>query len=52
MIVLTNPFPRQVYLDSQPRQGQATPPDPPSGHHNYQILMMNYDDVNTVQVNL
>lgn len=46
LVVLSNPFPHQGYIAAQPTQGQATQPTPPSGHHEYHILMVNYNEIN------
>lgn len=44
--MLTNPFPHQGYIASQPTPGQEAQLAPPSGHYDYQILMMNSKEVN------
>lgn len=50
--MLTNPFPQQGYITAQPTQGQASQPAPPPSQRDYQILMMNSDEVIIEQVNL
>ena len=51
-VVLTNPFPHQGYMVAQPTQSNVNPQPKQSGQNNYQILVMNYEEVNTKLVNL
>lgn len=50
--VLTNHFPQQGFVVSQPQRGQAARLPQPSGPGDYQILMTNSDEVDTSDVNL
>lgn len=50
--VIINHFPHKGYIATQPTQGNETPPPTQSGWNNYQIIMMNTNEVNTEQFNL
>lgn len=50
--ILTNPFPHQGFVAAQPQQGQVVHPPQPSGPSDYEILMMNSEEVNTSDINL
>ena len=50
-IMLTNPFPQQGFVATQPQLGQASHPPQPSHPHDYQILMMNSDEFNPFNIN-
>ena len=52
MVVLTNPFPQQGFVATQPQPSQAAYPPQPSSPSDYQILMMNSNEVNTSNINL
>lgn len=51
-VMLTNPFPQQGFVAAQPQLGQATHLPQPSSLSDYQILMMNFDEVNPSNINL
>jgi len=48
-VVLTNPFSHQLYICTKATKGK---PSPPSSHHDYHILMINFDEVNTKKDNI
>ena len=50
--VLINIFAQKVFFSSQPQPGEASHPPQPSGPADYQILMMNSDEVNPSDINL
>ena len=50
--VLTNPFPQQGFVATQPPEGQAATQPLPSSTSDYQILMMNSDRPPTIDINL
>lgn len=52
LAMLTNPFPHQGYIATQPTQSNATPPPSQSRPNNYHILMMNSDEFNPQQIDL
>ena len=50
--MLTNPFPQQGFVATQPPEGQVATQPLPFGTSDYQILMMNSDQPLTVDINL
>ena len=52
LAVFTNPFPQKGFMATQPPEGQAATQPPPSGTSDYQILMMNFDQPITIDLNL
>ena len=50
--MLTNPFPQQGFVATQPPEGQVATQPLPSGTSNYQIRMMNFDQPLTIDINL
>ena len=51
-VVLSNPFPQQGFVATQPPEGQVATQPLPSGTSDYRILMMNSDQPLTVDINL
>ena len=52
LAVFTNPFPQQGFVATQSPDGQEGTQPSPSGSSDYQILMMNFDQPLTVNLNL